>query len=187
MLRSNVSITNDPANAALHFDRFFDLELKRFRIGAVYTEMNGFAINPDRWFCDLFAYTADGGRDEYDWFSDWQSKRFQDYEITGLEALQRVYASEAFRAKENRTASYMSSLMVVVKFQMFMQRAASHMEKMLRFPLYVTAHDFDFFASFDPRPESDRPPIRKMSVEELTSDLIAKLKDEDPEVRFLAG
>jgi hypothetical protein len=181
----DLSITNDPANAARHFDRFFDVESKRFQIGAAYTEMNGFDINPGRWYCDLFAYTADGGHEEYDWISDWQSNRFDDYEINGLERLQEVYASQAFRAKENRAASYMSSLMVVVKFQRFMERAASHM-KALQFPLYVTAHDFDFIAAFDPRPESSRTPVRKLSAEELTSELITKLHDEDPQTRFRA-
>jgi hypothetical protein len=181
----DLSITNDPVNAAAHFDRFFDVESKRFQIGAAYTEMNDFSINPGRWYCDLCAYSTDGGHDEHDWLSDWQSRRFERYEINGLERLQHVYASEAFRAKENRAASYMSSLMVVVKFQKFMQRAASEM-KMLQFPLYVTAHDFSFIASFDPRPASSRAPIRKMSVEERISDLVKKLNDEDPDIRFRA-
>jgi HEAT repeat protein len=79
----------------------------------------------------------------------------------------------------------MSSLMVVVKFQRFMQRAASHM-KALHFPLYVTAHDFDFIAVFDPRPESSRIPVCKTSVEELITDLIVKLDGEDPHTRFRA-
>ena len=76
--------------------------------------------------------------------------------------------------------------MVVVKFQMFMQRAVSHM-KLLQFPLYVTAHDFDFIACFDPRPESAKPRIRKQSVEELTRDLITKLSDDHPHTRFRAA
>jgi HEAT repeat protein len=58
--------------------------------------------------------------------------------------------------------------------------------KLLQFPLYVTAHDFDFIACFDPRPESARTPIRKPSTEELVSNLIAKLGDEDPQIRFRA-
>jgi hypothetical protein len=181
----DLSITNDPVDAAAHFDRFFELESKRFQIGAAYTEMNGFDINPGRWYCDLLAYATDGGHDEYDWLSDWQSNRFANYQIRGLERLQQIYASDAFRDKENRSASYMSSLMVVVKFQRFMQQAATHM-KLLHFPLYVTAHDFDFIASFDPRPESARPPIRKKSAEELVDELILKLSEEDPKVRFRA-
>jgi hypothetical protein len=66
-----------------------------------------------------------------------------------MEPLQNVYASDAFRDKANLDAKSMSSLMVVVKFQQFMQRAASQM-KSLRFPLYVTGHDFDFIATVGP-------------------------------------
>ena len=58
--------------------------------------------------------------------------------------------------------------------------------KMLQFPLYVTAHDFDFIAPFDPRPESSRTPIRKLSAEELTAELIVELNNEDPHIRFRA-
>ncbi|NET33843.1 MAG: hypothetical protein F6K19_17790 [Cyanothece sp. SIO1E1] len=50
--------------------------------------MNGFDINPDRWYCDLFTYDTDGGIDDFDWLSDWQSEYYQDYTITGLEDLQ---------------------------------------------------------------------------------------------------
>ena len=39
--------------------------------------------------------------------------------------------------------------MVVIKFQRFMQRAAERMND-LQFPLYVTAHDFDFIAAVGP-------------------------------------
>ena len=100
----DLSITNDPLDAARHFDRFFDVESKRFQIAAAYTEMNGFDINPGRWYCDLFAYSADGGHDEYDWLSDWQSTRFEEYEINGLERLQAVYAGNAFlrQGEQNR-------------------------------------------------------------------------------------
>jgi hypothetical protein len=181
----DLSIANDPVEAADHFDRFFELESKRFQIGAAYTEMNGFDINPNSWFCNVFAYPADGGNEEWGWLSDWQSERFEDYQIIGLERLQDAYRSEAFRERENRSARYMSNSMVVVMFQRFMRRAASHME-LLRFPLYTTAHDFDFIDSFDPRPESERTPVRRLSAEEQTNELIATLNDGDARTRFRA-
>lgn len=144
-LAQHVSISNAPSDAAAHFDRFFERESTRFTIAAAYTEMNGFDINPDRWFCDLFAYTTYGGHDEYDWISDWQSEHFDDYTISGLEELQAVYASGALLNNEFSDASYMSSLLVVVKFQRFMDQAVRLMRN-LTFPLLVTAHDFDFIA-----------------------------------------
>ena len=139
------AISNDPTEAAAHFDQFFARESSRYAVAAAYTEMNGFDINPDRWYCDLFAYTSYGGHDDYGWLSDWQSDHFDDYTITGLEELQAVYASDAYGNDDYDDASYMSSLLVVIKFQRFMHRAAQSMQ-LLTFPLLTTAHDFDFIA-----------------------------------------
>lgn len=144
-IAADLTITNDVAAAAKHFDQFYRIESARQSIQAIYTEMNGFDINPDRWYCDLFAYTTDGGLDDVDWLADWQSEAFADFTITGLEPLQTVYASAASQDPANEDASYLSNLLVVTKFQRFMQRAAERMAA-VRVPLYVTAHDFDFIA-----------------------------------------
>ena len=148
-IAADLAITNDPAEAARHFDDFYRAESERLDVRAVYTEMNGFDINPDRWYCDLFAYTAEGGLDDFDWLCDWQSEPFEEYTITGLEQLQAVYASKAFHDPANHDASYLSSLVVVAKFQRFMQRAAERMTA-FRGPLYVTAHDFTYIARLVP-------------------------------------
>jgi hypothetical protein len=144
-LALELSISNDPADAAAHFDHFFDVESKRIPIAAAYTEMNGFDINPDEWYCDQFAYTKNGGHEDYDWLSDWQSEYFDPFVITGLEELQAVYASGAYRVEEFTDAGTICNVLVVSKFQRFMQAAACKMME-LRFPLYVTAHDYDFIA-----------------------------------------
>lgn len=148
-IASDLAISNDPADAARHFDDFYRTESGRMIVQAIYTEMNGFDINPDRWYCDLFAYTADGGLEDFDWLSDWQSAPWKDYTITGLEPLQAVYASKAFHDPANRDACYLSSVVVVAKFQRFMQQAVERMAA-LRVPLYVTAHDFDYIARLTP-------------------------------------
>lgn len=148
-IAADLAISNDPAEVAEHFDDFYRAESKRSAVRAIYTEMNGFDINHERWYCDLFAYTVDGGLDDFEWLCDWQSEPFEDYTITGLEQLQAVYASKAFRDPANRDASYLSSLVVVTKFQRFMQRAAERMMA-LRVPLYVTAHDFDYIGRLLP-------------------------------------
>lgn len=144
-----LSISNDPADAAAHFDRFFVAESKRIPIAAAYTEMNGFDINPDLWYCDLFAYTNNGGHEDYDWLADWQSEYFDPFVISGLEQLQAVYAGDAFHDEAFREACDICSVLVVAKFQRFMQAAACKMTE-LRFPLYVTAHDYDFIAETGP-------------------------------------
>lgn len=66
-----------------------------------------------------------------------------------MEALQAVYASSTFREKSFRINADLSSLLVVIRFQKFIKRAAAQM-KLRRFPLLVTAHDFDFIAEFGP-------------------------------------
>jgi len=139
----DLAITNPPADVAEYFDGFFRQEDSRLKIGAAYTEMNGFDINPDRWFCDAFAFEEYGGHDDYDWLANIQSERYDDMTVTGLERLQEVYASPAFRDKRFTDASYISSLLVVTKFQDLIRRAAPHMRE-LHFPLLATAHDYDF-------------------------------------------
>ena len=36
---------------------------------ALYVEMNGFTINPDQWYCDLFGYKKAGDIWELEWLS----------------------------------------------------------------------------------------------------------------------
>jgi hypothetical protein len=139
----DLSITNPPTDVAAHFDGFFRREAGRLRINAAYAEMNGFDINPDRWFFDVFAYGEYGGHEEYDWLADWQSRPYDDMTITGLEQLQEVYASEAFRDLRFRDAAYVAALLVVTRFQDLIRRAAPHMRE-LSFPLLATAHDYWF-------------------------------------------
>lgn len=150
-IAAKLEISNDPAEAARHFDNFYRVESKRIAVKAVYTEMNGFDINPGHWHCDLFAYTSDDGLDDPDWLSDWQSEDFEAYPITGLEPLQKVYAGKASSAFSD--ARDVCSVVVVAKFQSFMQRAAKKMRS-LRVPLYVTAHDYDYIARIVPGMDS---------------------------------
>lgn len=148
-IAADLNITNHPNDIAEHFDRFFRTESARFDVQAAYTEMNGFDINPDRWYCDLFAYDHDGGLDVFDWLSDWQSEYFEDYTIQGLEPLQAVYGSDAFHDEQYDDAACIAGLVVVAKFQRFIQLAAQQM-KHLCVPVYITAHDYDYIARIIP-------------------------------------
>jgi len=146
----DLAFTNPLSEVATHFDRFFRQEASRFPIGAAYTEMSGFDINPDRWYFDVFAYKRYGGHDNYDWLSDWQSGSYEDMTLTGFEPLQAVYAGEAFEDDEFREAAYVAGLLVVAKYQDFIGRVVPLMRE-LRFPLLVTAHEYDFI--YEVRPE----------------------------------
>jgi hypothetical protein len=148
----DLKITNSPDEVAAYFDQFFIKESKRLEIGAAYTETNGFTINPNRWYFSPFAFRDYGGLDSLGWLAEWLSEDFRDMTITGLEPLQEVYASSAFRDNAHIDASDMASLLVVIKFQDLIGRAAHRMRE-LRFPLLATAHDSDFI--FEARPSVD--------------------------------
>ena len=143
-----LAISNSPADVAEFFDDFFRQQ-PRDKIKAAYTEMNGFDINTDLWFCNPFAYQRYGGHDDYDWLSNWQSEDYSILPITGLEPLQKVYASDAFRDERFNDACSVTSLFVVILFQDLIRRAAPRMQE-LRFPLLATAHDYDFIYEFRP-------------------------------------
>jgi hypothetical protein len=148
-IAATLAISNDPSDAARPFDRFFRAEVQRFKVAAAYTEMNGFDINTDHWYCDLFAYYSYGGHDDYEWLCNPPSLRSQEYVIKGLETLQAIYASDAFKADSFRESAEMCTLLVLIKFQRFIKRAAVQMTE-LKFPLLATAHDFDLIAEFGP-------------------------------------
>ena len=143
----DLDFTNRPEHVAEHFDRFLHVQKSRFKLGAVYTETNGFDINPDRWYFDLFAYHEYGGHEDYDWLSNWDSEDSPDMTLTGLEALQAVYDSHAFRDKAFGQACEFCSLLVLSRFQDLVRRSVPFMRE-LDVPLLATSHEYDFIAEF---------------------------------------
>jgi hypothetical protein len=148
----DLSIETDPEAVGEWLDNFIRIQTERFTIKAVYVEMNGFCVNPDLWFFCAFAYEHYGGHDDYYyWLSNWQSEDSGGAAIEGLEALQAVYASEAFRDKRFSDASDLTDLLVVVKFQDLIRRSSVYMQE-LHFPLLASAHEYDFV--YEIRPET---------------------------------
>jgi hypothetical protein len=141
----DLHFTNPPDEVAEQFDAFFRRERDIFPIAAAYTETNGFDINPDRWYFDFFAYDTYGGTDDFDWLSDWTSDSWPGMTLTGMEELQAVYASDAFQDRSNSDASYVTSLLVVSRFQSLIAQASTFMSE-LRFPLLSTGHDFQYIS-----------------------------------------
>jgi hypothetical protein len=145
----DLHFTNPPSKVAQQFDAFFNRQRGQFSIAAAYTETNGFDINPKRWYFDFFAYDAYGGTDDFDWLSDWTSGSWPEMTLTGMEALQAVYASNASRDRSMSDARYVTSLLVVSRFQLLIAQAASLMRE-LHFPLLSTGHDFEYIAEVRP-------------------------------------
>ena len=142
-LALDLKITNKVTDIAAYFDGFFRHESTRFDVAAAYAEMNGFDINPDRWYFDVFAFSTYGGRDDYDWLADWENERYSEMTITGLEPLQKVY-EDSYDDESFGEAGDVAGLLVVTKFQDLIRSATPYMSE-LQFPLLATAHDYDVF------------------------------------------
>lgn len=143
----DLDFTNPPETIAACFDQFLLEQKSKYAVGAVYTETNGFDINPDSWYFDLFAYTEYGGLDDCDWLSDWNSGEVPSQTLSGMEELQEVYASDEAEEEKYESAREFCSLLVVVKFQDLIRRSVPPMRE-LSVPLVATGHGFDLLAEF---------------------------------------
>ncbi len=152
-IATELDFTNDPAIVAQHFDTFLTRERARFDIRAVYTETNGFSINPDCWYFDLFAYDVYAGLEDVYWLAEWNSSDTQGMALTGMEPLQSVYDSNSFRNEEYSETIDLASLFVVVRFQALISRSAPLMEQ-LKCPLLATSHDYDLIFEYRPDPQT---------------------------------
>jgi hypothetical protein len=59
---------------------------------AVYLEMNGFAINPQGWHCNVFGYKTAGSLSKLDWLSRWDAERQERFVLRGMEPVQEAFA-----------------------------------------------------------------------------------------------
>ncbi len=145
---TTLEFTNKPEDIAQYFERFIAKESKRFSIRALYTETNGFDINPNRWFFNVFAYQEYGGHDDYNWLSDWQSGNYPDMTLKGMERLQGVYKTEYVDGKDHGDTPHYASLLVVLKFQKLIKLSAPLISS-LGFPLLATSHEYDLIYEFN--------------------------------------
>jgi hypothetical protein len=150
-LALDLHFTNPPQAVADFIARFLTAQAKSFHLKAVYTETNGFDINTSRWSCDFFAYDTYGGTTDFEWLTDWQSTPWPDLTLAGLEPLQQIYASPAFKNRAYRPAIEIATLLVVSRFQLLIARACTHLQS-LPCPLLATAHDFDYIHEVQPFP-----------------------------------
>jgi hypothetical protein len=112
--------TNTPRSILASINKFIDACSKKFAIKAVYLEMNGFDINPDRWYFDSFGYTNYDPRD-LEWLCYWQSGRhWPQVTLKGLEVVQADFewyeANEICEDKRFDRAHELAVLLVMCKF-----------------------------------------------------------------------
>jgi hypothetical protein len=160
-----VDFTNDPIEVAKHFDQFVVEQSEKVRFVAIYTETNGFYINPDRWYFEIFGCPTYGGHDNYDWLSKYCAYYQPSITLTGMESLQQVYQqiedSETYKilsyggdpkVEQIRVANDFSDLLVVLRFQDLIRRSAAYMGQ-VKVPVLATSHDFDFIYEINPSQE----------------------------------
>jgi hypothetical protein len=114
---------------------------------AYYCEMNGFTINYDRWFIDLFSFEEFSTVD-WDWLSDFYDSTSESLTITGLEDIQTCFQDthEKKRFEEpNLYPSYeICELLVILRLQELFRETYQRSESQwTRIPMFVTAHDYE--------------------------------------------
>jgi hypothetical protein len=151
---ADLDVTTSPVDCANFFD---DYAAREPGLGAIYSELNGFTINTDLWFCDAFGFEEHGGTDDFNWLGDFKSCGSDDGKgclvITGLEPLQELYASKLAGTveKQDFEVLILVEALVVVKFQRLLQRSMPLMKR-VKCPLLASAHDFnDYTAEIPPQ------------------------------------
>lgn len=118
------------------------------RPAALYCEMNGFTINYDRWFIELFSFEQ-FSLDDWDWLSDFYDSSPNDLTITGFEDIQSVFQdtheNDKFDDPNIDQAYEVCELIVILRLQeLFKEVYKTNGDNWTTIPMFVTAHDYDF-------------------------------------------
>lgn len=132
-------------NLTSYITDFYSQSKNKFEMKAIYSEMNGFTINYDLWFIDLFAYSELGTLDDLDWLSEFEYSSEKSMTISGFEDLQSVY--EKWKVKELEKACKICELLIILRLQeLFKEAKIIAIQRNLEWehiPLFATAHDYD--------------------------------------------
>lgn len=145
--------TNDPIMIAEKINEFVSFCERNLEVKSIYLEMNGFDINPDRWYFDFFAYdTYEEDQEDLDWLSDWDSEYWPGITLVGLEEIQKDFdwysnnsGYEDILAKE---AEEYAVLLVMCKFARLIGAAVATGKIKKGIPILASAHDFDIIPRF---------------------------------------
>ncbi len=134
-----------------YIDKFYKTVKGEIDVKAIYSEMNGFTINYDLWFIDLFAFAECGELDDLDWLADFEASSDDSMTISGFEELQTVYEdymkNEKWEDKNLEAACEICELLIILRLQeLFKESKKVAIDKKLNWahiPLFATAHDYD--------------------------------------------
>lgn len=138
-------------NLISYITDFYSQSKNEFEVKAIYSEMNGFTINYDLWFIDLFAYAELGTLNDLDWLSEFKCSSDKSMIISGFEDLQSVYEeymeNEKWRDKALEKACEICELLIILRLQELFKEAKNVATQRnlqwIGIPLFVTAHDYD--------------------------------------------
>jgi hypothetical protein len=114
---------------------------------AYYCEMNGFTINYDRWYIDLFSFENYSLKD-WEWLSNFYDSTANDLTITGFEDIQKVFEdvheNDRFEEPNILKAYQVCELLVILRLQeLFRETYKANNDDWSIIPMFVTAHDYD--------------------------------------------
>lgn len=120
---------------------------KEVKPAAYYCEMNGFTINYDRWFIDLFSF-ENYSLTDWEWLSDFYDSTANDLTITGFEEIQKafedVHENNRFEEPNIDKAYEVCELLVILRLQeLFRGTYKLNQGDWDRIPMFITAHDYE--------------------------------------------
>lgn len=148
----DLDFTNSPAEVAAVFQDFVATECKPDKLKLIYTEINGFTINPDCWFFNPFGFTDGAVIDTEDYGAFDFFSGSHDVVLTGMESLQHQYAAgwrgeQTSQSVEKQKFDYchdLAALIVVSKFHKLMRASMEILRP--RVPIIADGHDRGFAA-----------------------------------------
>lgn len=114
---------------------------------AFYGEMNGFTINYDRWYLELFSFEKYNLAD-WEWLSDFYDMSANDLTITGYEDLQLIFEdvhlNDRFDDPNILKAYQVCELIIILRLQeLFNEVYKTQTGEWRKIPMFVSAHDYD--------------------------------------------
>ena len=147
------SFTNDKSLIVDELNRFAIACKEKFELKSIYLEMNGFDINPDKWFFDFFGYDKYVDDEfELDWLSGWDSDNWPSITLIGLEDTQNdfdLYENQGGRSDSvAKEAKEYAVLLVMIKFALLIKESIDTGKINFHLPVLATAHDFEIIPRF---------------------------------------
>ena len=149
--KSLLHLTNDLVD---YLDQFCAAAGQEIEVQSLFAEMNGFTVNYDFWYVELFAFNRNEGTDDTDWLADYDYPNSRhpaaaELPITGLEDIQAIYQHYMDTGKweddaHEGAANDCAALIVLRVQQLFKaakEVATARKLKWAVIPIYVTAHD----------------------------------------------